>query len=127
MATGPDLKAIAQSRLNTAKMLMETEDWHGASYMLPHALECALKAAICKTLHLGVYPDNEKSTAIRTFFATHYFVQLLVASGLQDIISPTGAKKVDQNWADFTLVFAGNWPEMEDTKKNMNEILVLRN
>ena len=121
MATGIDLKAIAQARLKTAEILMDAGDWHGAAYMLPYALECALKAVICKTLHLTAYPDNEKSESIRSFFTTHLLIQLLVVSGLQDIFSPAGPQESYQHWSDFTIEYAGNWPQMRYDLKRMQQ------
>ena len=102
---------------------MDAGDWHGAAYMLPYALECALKAVICKTLNLTTYPDNEESEKmkVRSFFTTHLFVQLLVVSGLQDIFSPTGIKEPYQYWSDFTLEYAGNWPEMRYNRERMQQ------
>ena len=77
MATGSDLKNIAKARLASAEILIKAKDWHGAAYMLPYALECALKAVICKTLNLMAYPDDYKSkTDVRSFFSTHLFLQL---------------------------------------------------
>ena len=121
MATGPDLKSIALARLKTAEILITAADWHGAAYMLPYALECSLKAVICKTLHLTAYPDNEKSESIRSFFTTHLLIQLLVVSGLQDIFGPTGPQQPYQYWSDFTIEYAGNWPQMRYDLKRMQQ------
>lgn len=122
MATGPDLKGIAQARLRTAEVLMDAGDWEGAAYMLPYALECALKAVICKTLHLSVYPDsekNEKDGTVRGFFTTHVFVQLLVISGLQDIFSPNGQDIPYRYWSDFAIEYPGKWVGMRYEPERM--------
>jgi hypothetical protein len=110
MATGSELRKISETRLKTAGILIKAKDWQGAAYMLPYALECALKAVICKKLNLPVYPDDSKDNNIRAFFCTHIFVQLIVVSGLQDIFSPTGINDCFKHWSDFTGAYPGNWP-----------------
>lgn len=115
MASGPDLKKIAQARLKTAEVLIGAGDWEGAAYMLPYALECALKAVVCKTLHLISYPDSpktEKDGIVRDFFKTHVFIQLLIISGLQDIFGPNGQNIPYRYWSEFAIEYSGKWVEM---------------
>jgi hypothetical protein len=120
--TGDDLKKIANARLLSAETLIAAGDWHGAAYMLPYALECALKAVVCKTLHLQVYPDKDKSkTEIRTFFTTHLFDQLLVVSGLQDIYHPSVGGIPYKYWSDFTIEYPGRWVEMRYNLERMEQ------
>ena len=127
MATGENLKAIAQARLKSAECLMAAGDWQGAAYMLPYSLECALKAVICKTLNLSVYPDNDKSkTDVRSFFSTHIFLQLIVVSGLQDIFSPTGRPIPYKYWSDFTLQYPGQWVGMRYNLDTMEQFAELK-
>lgn len=122
MATGTQLKNIALARLKSAEVLMEAEDWHGASYMLPYALECALKSVICKTLRIMSYPDNDTSkTDIRPFFTTHVFVQLIIVSGLNDIFSAAGQEIPFKYWSDFTLAYPGKWVGMRYDIDVMNQ------
>ncbi|HWP61467.1 MAG TPA: hypothetical protein VN495_02600 [Candidatus Paceibacterota bacterium] len=111
MASGADLKSIAQARLVSAETLMSAGDWHAAAYMLPYSLECALKSVICKTLHLGTYPDDQwaHEMQVQSFFTTHIFVQLIVVSGLTDIFSPTGRAEPYGHWSKFTAVYPGKW------------------
>ena len=128
MATCKDLKKIAQARLKTAGILIKAKDWQGAAYMLPYALECALKAVICKKLNLSVYPDDDKDDTVRTFFSTHIFVQLIVVSGLQDIFGPTGIADCFKHWSDFTAEYPGKWPGMRynyDKMKQFDEPKVM--
>lgn len=125
MANCAELRIIAKSRLKSAEILMKATDWHGAAYMLGYALECALKAATCKTLHLITYPDNTKNDKINSYFMTHRFEQLLIVSGLEDIFSSRGPQKAWQNWSDFTLEYPGEWPSMRyDLKTVWDKIKV---
>lgn len=106
------LKQITEARLKSAETLMMVQDWHGAAYMLGYVLECALKAVICKTLHLVEYPENTKNNKIDSYFMTHRFEQLLLVSGLEDIFSSRGPAQAWQNWSDFMLKYQGDWPTM---------------
>lgn len=125
MANGKELREISKGRLRSAKILMDCKDWHGAAYMLAYALECALKAATCKTLNLIVYPENTKSKHINSYFMTHRFEQLLVVSGLEHIFSPRGTADAWQNWSDFTLAYPADWPAIRyDLSMNWDEVKV---
>lgn len=123
MVTGKDLQIITQARLKTAKILIKAKDWDGAAYSLGYVLECALKAAVCSSLKLALYPEktalsgyksNEKAarTSIPEYFMTHDFLQLLVVSGLQKTFSLEGPAKSWENWSNFTIEYSGNWTEM---------------
>ena len=96
------------------------------SILLGYVLECALKAATCKTLNLVSYPDhNNKNQNVSSYFMTHKFEQLLVVSGLENIFSSRGSANAWKNWSDFTLEYPGDWPAMRyDTKKTWDEIKV---
>ncbi|MDE1970241.1 MAG: hypothetical protein KGI50_01560 [Patescibacteria group bacterium] len=108
--TNEQLKVITEARLQGVTVLMEAQDWFLAAYTMAMALECALKAVICRTLHLYSYPQDRKQAAIINFFWTHEFEQLLILSGLYDEFSPASKiSEVVQNWGDFTKQFPGNW------------------
>lgn len=121
MATGTDLRQITKARLKSANILMSAGDWHGAAYMLGYVLECGLKAVICKNLRLTSYPDNVHNNHVKTFFATHRFDQLLIASGMQDIFSVTGSKECFRHWSEFTVEFPGDWPAMRYDLTRLNQ------
>ena len=112
--TADQLKIITDARLKSAVILMDAEDWYFAGYAMAMALECALKAAICKTLHISAYPEDRRrqNEKIVSFFRTHEFEQLKVLAGLDATFSPTGLLEAVQNWSDFTKEFTGgNWVE----------------
>jgi HEPN domain-containing protein len=110
MATCEELKTISKARLKSASVLMKAGDWDGAAYMLGYALECALKAATCKSLRLNEYPSDRKKAS---HFMTHNFDELLIFSGLSDLFNLTAPVEIFQNWSDFTKEFPGkDWPAM---------------
>ena len=111
MATGTDLKNIALKRLESAEHLIKAGDWEGAAYMMGFSLECALKSAICKTLHLQAYPEYTKNKEVASFFMTHKFDCLYVVSGLTDIFNVNAGGDAYWNWSEFTKNYTGNWVE----------------
>lgn len=125
MANCIELRTIAKARLKSVEALITVGDWHGSAYMLGYVLECALKAATCKTLHLIAYPENTKNDKINSYFMTHRFEQLLVVSGLENVFSSRGPKEAWQNWSEFTLEYPGDWPAMRyDLSKNWDKIKI---
>lgn len=112
--TSDELKSITSARLASAQILIGAGDWYHASYTMAMALECALKAMICKTLKLSIYPqDRNRYKKITDFFWTHEFQQLLILSGLSEIFDLTGSKpELIQNWSEFTQEFTGEWPQL---------------
>jgi len=124
MANCDELKKIAYARLKSAESLMDVNDWDGAAYMLGYTLECTLKAAACKTLHLITYPDSSSVKGVKEFFQTHKFSELVVVAGVSDLFSFKGSSKAWQNWSNFISQYPGNWPEMRynaDPTKNWDE------
>ena len=120
--TNERLKQITEARMISVKFLIEAEDWFWASYTMAMALECALKAMICKTLNLKSYPEDLKNEEkIVHFFWTHQFEQLLVLSGLKRLIGSHGRPEVFQNWSEFTKVFSGNWPAIRYNYQRQQE------
>ena len=108
-----DLREIAITRAKSARHLIRNKDWQGASYMMGIALECALKASICKTLKIKVYPEKHKTDKeIPDFFMTHIFDRLFLLSGLSDVFSANGNPLAFNNWSDFTIQYQGNWVKM---------------
>lgn len=108
-----DLKEIALARTKSAKYLMRNKDWQGAAQMMGLALECTLKASICRTLRISTYPETHKDKLVPSFFMTHAFDRLLLVSGLWDIFNATGnSPAAFQNWSDFTVQYPGEWTTM---------------
>ncbi len=124
MASHSDLKRISKIRLKTVDVLMKANDWDAAAYMMGYVLECALKAAICKTLHLSIYPDKSKSNKISQFFRTHEFDVLLTLSGMEDLFGFSGAGFT--SWSGFTQEYKGSWTEMKYDIGSWDETKVRR-
>ena len=113
MTSRETLKKVAISRIDGARLLLNGGDWEGASHMMALALECALKAAICKTLRVENYPEKYPSDKkVPDFFMTHSFDRLLLLSGLLDIFSASGNDQEWNNWSSFTIQFPGEWTAM---------------
>ena len=81
MASSSELKSISLLRMKTVKILIEGKDWDSAAYMMGYALECAMKAVVCKTLNLVSYPENTRNNLTDNYFMTHKFDQSLTPSG----------------------------------------------
>ncbi len=113
MATRTEQKDLALARLKSIKILMDGTDWDMAGYLMGYVVECALKAAVCRTLNQATYPDNlEKDDQARSFFQTHRIDRLLMVSGMSDIFEgTTNHPKILQNWSDFTFNYPANWTE----------------
>ena len=95
--------------------------------MLGYVLECALKAAVCKTLNLLNYPEYTKNQKTDEYFMTHKFDQLLIASGLEYLFSTRGSVDAFQYWSDFTKEYPGDWPAMRydrSRQKQFDEVKV---
>lgn len=119
MASGDELKQIAQKRFESAGKLMEVSDWDGASLMMGLSLECALKAVTCKTLNLDNYPETRKDKNINAFFKTHNFDALLVVSGTDNVFGVRGTGDPSWNWTEFLNEYEGDWWNM---KYDLNRI-----
>ena len=80
MPTRVELKELAKTRLQEAKLLYDRGLYDGACYQAGYVLEMALKARICKALDLADYPDSGE---ISRSFKTHNLMVLLRLAGLQ--------------------------------------------
>ena len=81
-----DLRAIAEARLNDAKVLLENERTDGAAYICGYAIELALKARICSTLNWLGFPDTRSEFENLASFRTHKLDVLLSLSGQEERI-----------------------------------------
>ena len=103
MANYRELKEIAKSRLRASKILLDHKDFDGAVYIMGYALECCLKAIICKRLNLAQYPDKSGSRDKDNIFKTHKFDILLTLCGLENDFSLSSAPpRRSGNWSEVT-------------------------
>lgn len=102
MANCKELREIAKSRLKASEILMKHNDYDGAAYIMGYALECGLKAVICKRLNLSQYPDKNGNKDKESIFKTHNLDILLTLSGLENDFSLTSPARRSENWSDAT-------------------------
>lgn len=76
-----DLHAIAQARLEDAKVLLANERTDGAGYVCGYAIELALKARISTTLNWDGFPEKRAEFENLASFKTHKLDVLLALSG----------------------------------------------
>jgi hypothetical protein len=77
MPTGTSLRRIAKARLRDAEVLFNGRRYHGSLYLCGYAVELALKAVICRTLHWQDYLTSRDYTT----FKTHDLDVLLALTG----------------------------------------------
>ena len=94
-----DLKKLARLRLKEAEQLYKKGLYDGCVYLCGYVVECALKARICRFLHLDTYPSEGEYGRI---FRTHDFELLKLLAGLQGEISITSNKRLFENWSTAT-------------------------
>lgn len=90
MARRTDFQDVAQLRITEAQTLLDHHLPDGAFYLAGYAVECALKAAICKTLGIDDFfePNTAKTHSAKVQddvlqkFKTHDYGTLLALSGL---------------------------------------------
>lgn len=78
--TAQELRQLASARVAEAESLLAEDLISGAWYVCGYAHELALKACVCKTLQVGVYPDTE----VKKAFRTHLIDDLVLLAGLRD-------------------------------------------
>ena len=104
MIAKSDLKRIARARLQDAQVLLGAKRYDGAVYLCGYAIETALKARICRTLHWPQYPSTRADFQHKLTFRTHDLDLLLELSGIE-------SKVKSQHLADWSIVV--QWePEM---------------
>lgn len=96
-----DLKALAQIRLNEARLLMGGKSFAGAYYFIGLALECALKACIARSTEEFEFPDRNR---VQNSWS-HDLLQLLRTAGLFDVLTA----RIDQD-----KQFKANWETVKD-------------
>jgi len=99
-----DLEKLVDIRIAESKALLESNNFHGAYYLVGYALECAFKACIAKQVKEFDFPSKHLANASHT----HKLSELLGTAGLKQKLSTK--EKEDQefslNWA-----VAKDWTE----------------
>ncbi len=84
------LQKLAHQRLADAAVLVATDQPDTAFYLAGYAIECALKAAVCRTLDQDDFYQSDRTNKGNRYvqdrvfreFKTHNYSDLLVLSGL---------------------------------------------
>jgi len=105
MATHSEWKKLTQTKIETVRRLLGTEEWVLAAEYMGYTLECALKATCCKALSVPTYPPIKGNPEMR-LVQTHDFDNLLIFSGLSDVLGSNS-----MTWGIFTPHYLGNWPQ----------------
>ena len=105
MPTRIELKELAKTRLQEAKILYDRGLYDGSCYLAGYVLEMALKARICKVLDMADYPETGE---ISRSFKTHNRLVLLRLAGLQRKLDLAVAANPNllQSWS-----LIANWTE----------------
>jgi hypothetical protein len=77
----PDFEALADARIDEARVLLQGGRYDGAVYLGGYAVECALKAVITKGIPAQTFPESKKD--VDAWF-THRLDDLLKTARLSD-------------------------------------------
>lgn len=94
--TRQDLQDLSRLRLREAEALFKARFYDGSVYLAGYAIELALKARICRLLHVEEYP---LSGDIGRAFKIHSLDQLKVLAGLSAEIDVKKNKELFDNWS----------------------------
>ena len=80
--------------LNDARFLLKHGRWHSAVYLAGYAVECKLKAAVCRYLGVEVLPES---------FRTHDIRFLIRSAGLAEAVNSDKViqarfRRIDSMW-----------------------------
>jgi HEPN domain-containing protein len=78
-----DLRKLARARLRDAEVLLKAKRHDGGLYLCGYAIELALKAKICRTLHWTGFPETDAEFRAFRSLKTHSLEILLRFSGAE--------------------------------------------
>lgn len=90
-----ELKRLALTRLDDAKVLLKNRRYSAAYYVAGYAVECALKACLAKKT--GSYDFPPEPNDVREFYYTHKLQKLATAGGLASKLE-AGPSKLGKYW-----------------------------
>jgi HEPN domain-containing protein len=76
-----EFKKLSSVRLREAQILFNQRQYSGSYYLAGYALECALKACICRKMRKGEFPPDSK--ALKDIY-THNLVHLVRGAELEN-------------------------------------------
>jgi len=105
MATRQQLRELALLRLQEAEALFQTGLYDGCAYLCGYVIELALKARICATLGVNVYP--EKGSRLRDAMKSHVLDDLGLLAGMGHDLTPARPDLI-ANWS-FLIEWKPEW------------------
>lgn len=96
-----EFRSLSDVRLREAKALLDAGLFHGAYYLAGYAIECALKACICKQTRADDFPDKDR--------ANRAWVH-----DLERLVGVAGLSKALQDEIDRSPGFGRNWATVKD-------------
>ena len=99
-----ELEELAAIRIKEAEVLLNAGCFHGAYYLAGYALECALKACICKRVQAYDFPDKQ----LTNDSYSHDLNKLLVTSDLKENLE---IKEKEDNQFRLNWMLAKSWSE----------------
>jgi hypothetical protein len=106
MRNATEIRKLAESRLEEAKLLLENNHCEGALYLSGYAIELILKARIVEVLDVqNLFDDSFEPRDIRKPFYSHKFKDLMFYAGLKTKFDK--AKATDP-------IFFNNWSLIEE-------------
>ena len=103
MPSQAEFQTLADKRLAEAKTLHSAGHYEAAFYLAGYAVECGLKAAICKTLRIDIF---NQSSELHKPFKTHRLDNLIVLAGLSKQLAEDVATDTDLSFAANSFVNA---------------------
>lgn len=97
--TRKSFQDLAHRRIREARVLYAARQYSGAYYLAGYAVECALKAAICKTIRKHHFPDKDSSKLY-----THNLKDLKTKAAFTDWDTSVAADpQLEVNWNNILL------------------------
>jgi hypothetical protein len=110
-----DFQKLAAIRVLDAKALYAAGQFQGAYYIAGYAIECALKACLCRQFKLHDLPDRK--LVLDAY--THDLVDLVRLAGLKQVLDVNirAHSAFGANWA-----VVKDWSEQERYKSGRNQL-----
>jgi len=100
-----ELEKLVEIRVKEAEILLNSNCFQGAYYLIGYALECALKACISKQVKAFDFPDKRLANASHT----HQLSELIGVAGLKQKLNEQESQ--DENFK-LNWAVAKDWSEV---------------
>lgn len=115
--TGADFQRLSELRLREAALLLTANQYEGAYYLVGYAVECALKACICKRTAAGHFPPPPRTVSE---MYSHDLARLLELAGLKDALDHAVDAMLKASWStarDWKEQSRYNFPGATDARE----------